>query len=176
MIFTETKLRDTFIIEPEKIGDNRGFFARTFCKKEFKEHGINFEVVQCNVSFNRSKGTLRGMHYQRAPYEEAKLVTCTTGKIYDVIVDLRPDSSTFKKWIAVELSSDNNKSIFIPKGFAHGFQSLTDNTEVFYQMSEFYHPEFACGVRWNDPQFNIIWPYEDITISAKDKNWGNFES
>lgn len=175
MIFTKTKLKRVFIVEPEKLADERGFFARTWCKREFETHGLNPNLVQCNISFNKKKGTIRGMHYQCAPYEEAKLVRCTKGKIYDVIIDIRPDSPTFKKWISLELSADNHKSVYIPEGFAHGFQSLKENTEVFYQMSEFYYPEFARGIRWNDPEFNVIWPYEDISISDKDKNRDDFE-
>ena len=175
MIFTETKLTGAFIIEPEKLADERGFFARTWCKREFNSHGLNPNLVQCNISFNKIKGTIRGMHYQSAPYEEAKLVRCTKGKIYDVIIDIRPESLTYKQWISVELSAANHKSIYIPEGFAHGFQSLKDNTEVFYQMGEFYQPECACGIRWNDPQFNVIWPFEAITISDKDKNWDDFK-
>lgn len=174
MIFTETKLAGAFIIEPERIEDERGFFARTFCVEEFKAHSLNPRLVQCNISFNKKKGTLRGMHYQVAPYEEAKLVRCTMGVIYDVIVDLRPDSPTFKQWVAVELTEKNRKMIYILEGFGHGFQTLEDDTEVFYQMSEFYHPERARGVRWNDPAFGITWPLPDLIISERDRTYSDF--
>jgi dTDP-4-dehydrorhamnose 3,5-epimerase len=176
MIFRETRLKGAFIIEPERLEDERGFFARTFCLEEFKAHGIHFQVVQCNISFNKKKGTLRGMHYQIAPYEEAKLVRCTRGAIYDVIIDLRPESPTFKQWIAVELTAENHQMLYVPEGFAHGFQTLEDNTEVFYQMSEFYHPECVRGVRWDDPAFGIEWPpVEQRIISPKDQEYPNFE-
>ncbi|MCF6147978.1 MAG: dTDP-4-dehydrorhamnose 3,5-epimerase [Candidatus Kuenenia sp.] len=174
MIFTETKLKGAFIIEPERLEDERGFFARTWCKREFKKQGLNPELVQCNISFNKKKGTLRGMHYQEAPHEEAKLVRCTMGAIYDVIIDIRPDSQTYKKWFSVELTVENRKMLYIPEGFAHGFLTLEDNTEVFYQMSEFYAPEHAKGIKWNDPAFNIHWPIEISIISDKDKSYDNW--
>ncbi len=170
MIFTETKLKGVCIIEPERLEDERGFFARTFCAKEFEARGLNPRMVQCSISFNKKKGTLRGMHYQAEPHAEDKVVRCTAGAIYDVAVDLRPESPTFKQWVAAELSASNRKMLYIPAGFAHGFQTLTDNSEVFYQMSEFYHPESARGVRWNDPAFRIVWPSENPTISPKDRN------
>jgi dTDP-4-dehydrorhamnose 3,5-epimerase len=176
MIFKETILKDVFIIEAEKVKDERGFFARIFCEQEFKKYGINFRVAQCNVSFNKKKGTLRGMHYQAPPYTEAKLVRCTKGAIYDVVIDLRSDSPTFKRWIAVELNEKNRCMLYIPKGFAHGFQTLVDNTEVFYMMSEFYHPEYARGVRWNDPAFGIKWPIEVTAVSKKDRSYPDFEA
>jgi dTDP-4-dehydrorhamnose 3,5-epimerase len=176
MIFTETKLKGAFIIEPEPLEDERGFFARTFDQKEFKAHGLNPWVVQCNISFNKKKGTLRGMHYQIAPYQEAKLVCCTKAAVYDVIIDLRKDSSTFKQWVAVELTAENRHMLYIPEGFAHGFQTLKDDTEVFYQMSEFYHPESAMGVRWNDPAFGIVWPDDIRVISDKDQQYPDFIS
>ena len=170
MKFTETKLKGAYIIEIEPITDERGFFARSWCQKEFTERGLNANLVQCNISFNPKKGTLRGMHYQAKPYEEAKLVRCTMGAIYDVIIDLRPESSTFKQWVAVELTAENRKMLYIPEGMAHGFQTLVDNTEVFYQMSEFYHSESATGLRWDDPEFKIEWLIkEDLVISEKDK-------
>jgi len=176
VIFRETKLKGAFIIEPERTEDERGFFARTFCQEEFKAHGLNPRVVQCNISFNKKRGTLRGMHYQVAPCEEAKLVRCTSGAICDVIIDLRPDSSTFKQWIAVELTADNRRMLYIPEGFAHGFQTLEDNTEVFYQMSEFYHPECARGIRWNDPVFGIEWAVDELILSDKDRAYKDFIS
>ncbi len=173
MIFTETKLKGTYIIELEPIADERGFFARSWCQQEFEAHGLNPNLVQCNISFNKKKGTLRGMHYQVAPHEEVKLVRCTKGAIYDVMIDLRPQSSTFKQWIAVELTAENHKMLYIPEGFAHGFQSLADNTEVFYQMSAFYHPECARGIRWDDPAFKIEWPQNERIISEKDLQYPN---
>jgi dTDP-4-dehydrorhamnose 3,5-epimerase len=170
--FIETKLKGAYIIEPELIRDERGFFARSWCQKEFTERGLNPNLVQCNISFNLKKGTLRGMHYQAKPYEEAKLVRCTMGAIYDVIVDIRPESPTFKQWVAVELTAENRKMLYIPEGMAHGFQTLVDNTEVFYQMSEFYHPESATGLRWNDPELKIEWLIkEDLMISEKDQSY-----
>ncbi len=175
MIFTETFLKGAFIVEPKKREDERGFFARTWCQREFRDYGLNTSVVQCNISFNKRKGTLRGMHFQTPPYEEAKLVRCTMGAIYDVIIDLRPDSDTFKKWFALELSSENRKMLYVPEGFAHGFVTLTDNTEVFYQMSQFYHPEYAAGVRWDDPAFNISWPLDVKVISDKDRSYPDFK-
>jgi len=174
MIFIETKLKGAFIIEPEPLEDERGFLARTFDQKELEAHGLNPRVVQCNISFNKKKGILRGMHYQIAPYEEAKLVRCTRGAIYDVIIDLRPESPTFKQWIAVELTAENRRMLYVPEGFAHGFQTLEDNTEVFYQMSEFYHPECARGVRWDDPVFGIEWPDDERIISARDQQYPDF--
>jgi dTDP-4-dehydrorhamnose 3,5-epimerase len=174
MLFTETKLQGAFIIDIDRIEDERGFFARTWCQREFEAHGLCTQLAQCNISFNKSKGTLRGMHYQAAPYAEAKLVRCTSGAIYDVIIDLRPDSPTFKRWVAVELTADNRRMLFIPEGFAHGFQTLADGTEVFYQMSQFYVPEYARGVRWDDPAFKISWPAEKRIISERDQAFPDF--
>jgi dTDP-4-dehydrorhamnose 3,5-epimerase len=170
LIFTETKLRGAFLIELEKHADERGFFARTFCQEAFEAHGLNSRVVQCNVSFNRRKGTLRGMHFQIAPFAEAKLVRCTSGSIHDVIIDLRPASPTFKQHFAVELSAENRKMLYIPEEFAHGFQTLKDDTEVFYQMSQSYSAEHARGVRWNDSAFGIDWPTGVRTIIERDQN------
>jgi dTDP-4-dehydrorhamnose 3,5-epimerase len=174
MIFLETKLDAACIITPERIDDERGFFARTWCQHEFEAHNLNTRLVQCNISFNKKKGTLRGMHYQSTPYEEAKLVRCTMGAIYDVIIDLRPHLSTFKQWIAVELTAENRQMLYIPEGFAHGFQTLTDNTEVCYQMSQFYYPEYSRGVRWDDPAFGIVWPEVPQAISARDQLYPDF--
>lgn len=168
MIFTETKLKGAFIIEIEPREDERGFFARSWCEDEFKQHGLNPCLVQCNISFNKKRGTLRGMHYQAAPYAEAKVVRCTMGAVYDVIIDLRPDSPTFKQWISVELTAENRRALYVPEDFAHGFQTLMDNIEVFYQMSEFYHSECARGVRWDDPAFGIDWPIDEVIISGRD--------
>ena len=177
MKFTETKLKGAYIIEPELITDERGFFARSWCKKEFTERGLNHNLVQCNISFNLKKGTLRGMHYQAKPHEEAKLVRCTMGAIYDVIVDIRPESPTFKQWVAVELTAENRKMLYIPEDMAHGFQTLVDNTEVFYQMSEFYHSESATGLRWDDPVFGIEWKkQQNLIISDKDLSYPLFIS
>ena len=169
MIFRETKLKGVFIIELERIEDERGFFARTFCRKEFEAHGLNPNLVQCSVSFNKKKGTLRGMHYQVAPHQEAKLVRCTMGAIYDVLLDLRPGSPTFKQWVSVELTDENQLIVYIPEGLAHGFQTLRDNTEVSYQVTEFYHPHCATGVRWDDPTLAIQWPLAEPIISERDK-------
>lgn len=176
MIFTETPLKDAYIIEFERIEDERGFFARSWCVREFKEYGLNPNLVQCNVSFNKKKGTLRGMHYQAAPHGEAKLVRCTKGALYDVIIDLRHGSPTFKQWFGVELTAENRKALYVPEGFAHGFQTLEDETEVFYQMSEFHHPENAQGVRYDDPAFGIDWPVTSPSLSPKDSVYEDFDS
>ena len=170
MKFKETKLKGAYIISLEPLTDERGFFARSFCQEEFEKHGLNLRIVQCDISYNKKRGTLRGMHYQAAPYVEAKLVSCVRGLMYDVITDLRPASPTYRKWFAVELSAENYEMLYIPEGFAHGFQTLEDDTVVYYQMSEFYHPECARGVRWDDPAFGIKWPIEPKIISDKDKN------
>lgn len=177
MKFTETKLKGAYIIELEKLADERGYFARTWCQKEFLDHGLDVDLVQCNVSQNPRKGTLRGMHYQDPPHAETKLVRCTRGAIFDAIVDLRPDSETFLEWIAAELTADNGKMMYIPKGFAHGFQTLEENSMVFYQVSEFYAREYCRGVRWNEPRLKIPWPHEVAVISPQDRGWGdlNFE-
>lgn len=164
------------MIEPERLKDGRGFFARTFCKKEFEKHGLNPRIVQCNISFNKKKGTLRGIHYQVFPHQEAKLVSCIRGAIYDITIDLRPDSPTFKQWLAVELTANNHRTLYVPEGVAHGFQTLVDNTEVLYQMFEFYYPECARGVRWNDPTIGIQWPFENCIISPKDQQYSDFTS
>jgi dTDP-4-dehydrorhamnose 3,5-epimerase len=174
VIFIETKLNGAFIIEPERVEDERGFFARSWCEREAAAHGLYPKWVQCNISFNRKKATLRGMHYQSAPREEAKLVRCTMGAIYDVIIDLRPNSSTLRQWVGVELSAQNRRMLYIPEGFAHGFITLDDNAEIFYQMSEFYAPAHARGVRWNDPSFGIEWPIEVRVISDRDRNYPDF--
>jgi dTDP-4-dehydrorhamnose 3,5-epimerase len=171
MLFTETKLKGAFIIEIEPREDERGFFARSWCEAEFKQYGLNPRLVQCNISFNKKHGTLRGMHYQAAPFPEAKLVRCTMGAIYDVIIDLRTSSPTFKQWVSVELSAENRRALYVPEEFAHGFQTLTDNAEVFYQMSEFFHQEYAHGVRWNDREFNIDWPNNNPIVSSRDNTW-----
>ncbi|MBU4220126.1 MAG: dTDP-4-dehydrorhamnose 3,5-epimerase [Euryarchaeota archaeon] len=175
MKFIETKLKGAHIIEPQRLEDERGFFARTFCQKEFEGHGLNPRLVQCSISYNKRKGTLRGMHYQVEPMAEAKLVRCTRGAIFDVIIDLRPDSLTYCQWIAVELNEDNHLMLYVPEGCAHGFQTLTDDTEVLYQISEFYAPEFAHGVRWNDPVFSIEWPISNPVLYDKDRSYKGFK-
>ncbi|MCD5411645.1 dTDP-4-dehydrorhamnose 3,5-epimerase family protein [Thermodesulfovibrionales bacterium] len=201
MIFKETKLKGAYIIELEPVEDERGFFARSFCQRELKERGLNSHIAQCNISYNKKKGTLRGMHYQVAPYEEVKVVSCIRGAIYDVIIDLRQDSPTYCQWLAVELTAYCSqltahlsetahsspltahsspltapyKMLYIPEGFAHGFQTLEYDTVVFYQMSEFYHPECARGVRWDDPAFGIEWPeVGKRIISEKDQSYSVF--
>lgn len=171
MIFVETKLKGAFIIELERVADERGYFARTFCRKEFEDHGMNPNLVQCNISFNKKKGTLRGMHYQVKPHEETKTVRCTIGAIYDVLIDLRPDSPTYCRWAEVELTAENRRMLYIPEGLAHGFQTLEDNTEVFYQMSEFYYPASARGLRWDDPAFGIQWPLSNPIMSDRDRSY-----
>jgi len=174
MIFNHTTLKDAFLIDIEKREDSRGFFARAWDVKEFEQNVSNSNLVQCNISRSNKKGTIRGMHYQKNPHEEAKLIRCTKGKIYDVIIDLRPNSKSYKKWEAFELSSSNYKLLYVPEGFAHGFQSLEDNTEIFYQVSQFYSPGAEIGIRWNDPCFNISWPLEITEISDKDRNIEDF--
>ena len=171
MKFSETKLSGAFVIEIEKIEDERGFFARIWDNNEFKKQGLSSKLMQCSVSFNKNKGTLRGMHYQISPSEEIKIVRCTQGKIFDVIIDLRKDSKTYKKWIGVELSHNNYKMLYIPKGFAHGFLTLDENTEVFYQMSNEYNKEMAQGIRWDDPTFSINWPSKISIMSERDMNF-----
>jgi dTDP-4-dehydrorhamnose 3,5-epimerase len=177
MIFTETALKNAYIIEPERYEDDRGHFARVFCEKEFETHGFKLNMVQSNIAFSRKKATLRGLHYQVNPYAEVKLVRCITGSIFDVIIDLRPESSTYKQWFGIELNSKNNRMLLIPENFAHGYQSLVDDTEVFYQVSQFYTPDAERGVRWDDPAFNIEWPeMVHPIISEKDKSWSDFLS
>lgn len=169
MDFKEMPLSGAFLIEPEPLSDERGFFARTYCRREFEEHGLNPNLVQCNISFNIKKGTLRGMHFQLPPHEEVKVVRCTSGAIFDVIIDLRHSSPTFNKWYGMELSAKNRRAFYIPEGFAHGFITLEDSTEVFYQMSDFYQPGSASGVRWDDPFFGVEWPITPCIISERDK-------
>jgi dTDP-4-dehydrorhamnose 3,5-epimerase len=173
IIITNTRLKDAFIIELERHLDQRGFFARTFCEREFESHGLNPKLVQCSISFNTRKGTLRGLHYQAVPHAEAKLVRCTKGAIYDVVVDLRPHSSTFKEWIAVVLTGEKRNMVYVPEGCAHGFLTLEDKSEVFYQMSQFYDAESSRGVRWDDPAFQITWPGKVQVISERDRTYPN---
>jgi dTDP-4-dehydrorhamnose 3,5-epimerase len=174
MTFTETKLGGAFLIDVDRKEDIRGYFARVFCVEEFRAKGLNAQVAQCSISFNRRKATLRGMHWQVAPRAEAKLVRCTHGAIFDVIVDLRLQSPTRLQHVTVELSEDNGRMFYIPEGFAHGFQTLVDDTEVFYQMSEFFAPECGRGARWNDPAFEIAWPLLDPIMNDRDRSWPDF--
>ena len=174
MLFQETKLKGAYIIDIERKEDHRGFFARSWCRKELESNCLNLQLVQANIGFSLKKGTLRGMHFQRAPYQEVKIVRCTLGMIYDVIVDLRKNSSTYKQWIGVELNQDNHRMIYVPEGFAHGYQTLVDNTEIYYMTSEFFKPEFASGIRYNDPIFRIEWPVEVECISEGDSTWPDY--
>ncbi len=175
MIFTETEIKGVYILEIEALEDERGFFARTVCKEEFARHGLCADFVQQSVSYNKKSGTLRGMHWQAAPHEEEKLVRCTMGSIWDVAVDIRAGSPTYKKWVGVELSAKNRRAIYIPKGIVHGFQTLEDDSEVFYEMSVPYRSESSRGFRWDDPQIGIIWPIKDgIVIGQRDLNMPHF--
>lgn len=176
MKFVETDITGAYVIEPEVLRDERGFFARTFCAREFTEHGLKPVVAQSNLSFNDREGTLRGMHYQLPPAAEAKLVRCTRGAIYDVIVDLRPDSPTYMSHVGVELSEENRAALYVPELFAHGYQALTDGAEVVYQVSEFYAPGHERGLRYDDPALGIEWPLPVSVISEKDRSWPPFES
>ena len=175
MIFQNTKVEGVIEVLPELKHDERGFFARTWCSQEFAAHGLNPSVVQCNISMNRHKGTLRGIHFQTAPHQEAKLVRCTKGRVYDVALDLRQESSTFMQWTAVELTAEAENALYIPEGCGHGFLTLEDETELFYQMSAFYHPQAASGVRWNDPAFKIAWPAPVEVISERDNTYPDYE-
>ncbi len=175
MIFTETELAGAFVVDLERREDDRGFFARAWCAQEFTDHGLNPRLVQANLSFNDRTGTLRGMHFQREPAAEAKLIRCTRGSIFDAIVDLRPESPTFKDWVGVDLTAENRKALYVPEGFAHGYQTLEPDTETFYLVSEYYTPEAEGGVRWDDPAFGIAWPDPaNALLSEKDANWPDF--
>jgi dTDP-4-dehydrorhamnose 3,5-epimerase len=176
MIFTETKLKGAFLIDLAPHYDERGFFSRSWCQNEFSNHGLNPNVVQCNISYNEKRGTMRGMHLQTPPFAEAKLVRVTRGSIFDVIIDLRDGSPTFLQWLGVELTAQNRSALYVPEGFAHGFITLEDDTEVFYQMSEFYSPECSRGYRWNDPAFGIEWPIPISVISEKDAALVDFDA
>lgn len=169
MKFTEIPLKGAYIVELEAKEDRRGFFARTYCREEFSAHGLDFNVLQANISGNLKKGTLRGMHYQSDPAAEIKLVQCVSGSVYDVIIDLRPESKTYCHWFGLELSVANRRLLYIPEGFAHGFQTLEENSTLYYLMSQFYAPQYARGVRWNDPAFGIKWPLSDPVIAEKDR-------
>lgn len=176
MKFTETGLSGAWLIEPDFISDERGFFARTYCRTEFTAKGLRPDFVQSNISYNKLRGTLRGMHFQEVPHAEAKLVRCTQGALYDVIIDLRSESPTFTRWFGIELTADNRKALYVPEGFAHGFLTLQDGTEALYQMSEFFHAECAAGVRWDDPVFSISWPGTVQVISDRDRAYPLFKS
>jgi dTDP-4-dehydrorhamnose 3,5-epimerase len=175
MLFHETKLAGAFVIEPERLEDERGFFARLWSEQDFEEHGLAPHFMESNTSFSRKRGTLRGMHYQASPHGQVKLVRCTSGAIFDAIIDLRPGSPTFKQWDSVELSADNRLMLYVPVDFAHGFQTLADETEVTYQMSSPYHPASSRGVRWDDPAFGIVWPDAERTIIARDREYPDFQ-
>ena len=175
MIFTATAVPGVFVVEPERRDDERGFFARTFCAREFAERGLDARIAQCSVSYSPRRATLRGLHYQAAPHAEAKLVRCTRGEIFDVAVDLRPGSTTFKRHVALTLSAEDRRAVYIPPGCAHGFETLTDDTEVLYQISEFHVPEAARGMRWDDPAFAIQWPLAPAVISERDRSYPDFE-
>ncbi|MGV6860090.1 MAG: dTDP-4-dehydrorhamnose 3,5-epimerase [bacterium] len=172
MKFTETRLQGAYIVDMDPIRDERGYFARVWCAREFEAQGLNTDLKQCNVAYNNSKGTLRGMHYQHQPHAEVKLVRCTRGAIYDVIVDLRPGSSTYLGWTGVELTEENHRMLYVPEGFAHGYLTLLDDSELFYQVSAFYAPGAEGGVRWDDPAVGIEWPEAgELIISPKDSEW-----
>ncbi|HXQ73674.1 MAG TPA: dTDP-4-dehydrorhamnose 3,5-epimerase [Pyrinomonadaceae bacterium] len=175
IIFKETKLKGAFVIEPEKFEDLRGFFARSFSRQEFSDHGLRAEFIEAGISFNLRKHTVRGMHFQTTPNEQAKLVRCTRGAIFDVLIDLRHGSPTYKQWFAQELTAQNRLMLYIPEGCAHGFQTLEDETEVFYQLSQGYAPVSERGVRWNDPAFGIAWPVtDDVIMNDRDRNYPDF--
>lgn len=174
MIFRETKLKGAFLIELDKFEDERGFFALCWSEKDFAERGLDSRLVECNVAFNRKKGTLRGMHYQESSSGQKKIVRCTRGAIYDVIIDLRPASPTFKQWVGAELTADNHVALYVPTDFAHGYQTLEDNSEVLYQMSDPYVPGSGRGVRWNDPAFGIKWPEDERILIARDEEYAEF--
>jgi dTDP-4-dehydrorhamnose 3,5-epimerase len=175
VIFRETTLTGAFLLELESFEDKRGFFALAWSEKEFAQRGLSPHLAECNISFNKKKGTLRGMHYQAAPNGQAKLVRCTMGSIYDVIIDLRTGSPTFRQWVGVELTAANRRMLYVPKEFAHGFQTLEDDTETFYQMSDIYVPESGRGVRWNDPAFDISWPETVTLMNERDRTYPDFD-
>ena len=176
MTFLETTLAGAYIIEPQDIADDRGFFARVFCSKELRAHGLRSEVAQANMAYSRQKGTLRGLHFQLPPHAEVKIIRCTKGSIYDVIVDLRPSSPTWKRWFGVELTQSNHRMLYVPEGFGQGYVTLEDDTEMCYNTSEFYHPEVASGVRYDDPAFKIVWPVDISVISMQDRRWPDYST
>ena len=175
MKFQETKVKGAFVIEPEPFEDDRGYFNRAFCAREFEQAGLLTNIVQANMAGSRDKGTLRGMHYQVSPYEETKIFRCIKGAVFDVVLDVRPDSPSYGEWYGVELTPENRKMLYVPGGCAHGYLTLKDNTEVYYLVSEYYQPDAERGIRWNDPRFNIEWPLtENLTLSDKDKAWPDY--
>jgi len=177
MQFKESLIKGAYVIEIESMSDSRGFFARSYCQNEMRENGLNTEIAQANISFNEKAGTLRGMHFQEEPFDETKIVRCTSGSIYDVILDLRQNSETYKQWASFTLTAENRKMLYIPGGIAHGFITMVDNTEIFYLHSEYFVPNAAKGILWNDPAFDIEWPeFENIIMSDKDKSWLKFDS
>jgi dTDP-4-dehydrorhamnose 3,5-epimerase len=176
MIFTETSVSGVWMIDLDRRSDERGFFARTWDSSELAERGLNARLAQCSISYNARRGTLRGMHYQAAPHEEAKLVRCTSGAIFDVALDLRPSSASFKGWFGVELTAENRRALYVPEGCAHGFLTLTDDSEVLYQITEVYAPDAARGVRWDDPAFGIDWPGQVVVITGRDRTYPDFEA
>lgn len=175
MRFQETKLKGAFIIDIDRIEDDRGFFGRSWCKREFEENGLKSDIVQANVSYNRKKGTLRGLHYQLSPYEEAKIIRCTSGAIYDVIVDIRQESETYKQWLGVELTKENLRMVYVPEGCAHGFFTLAHHSSVLYMVTQYYAPGSEAGVLYNDPAFNILWPDKPSVVSIKDRSHKLFD-
>ena len=176
MKFSETSLPGAYVIDVERHEDERGWFARAWCRREFENHGLNGSIAQANLSQNRRRGTVRGLHWQVAPYAECKLVRCTRGAIFDAIADLRPDSPTYRSWVGVELTAANNRMLLVPEGFAHGFQTLEDDTQVFYQVTQFYAPESERGARYDDPAFGIEWPLAATEMSQKDLSWDPFDA
>jgi len=176
MIFTQTRILGAYLIQPRKIEDHRGYFTRLWCDNEFREHGLRTELAQSNAGFSRQRGTLRGLHFQVAPHSEVKVVRCTRGAMFNVIVDLRPESPSYKLWVGVELSEKNSDTLYVPEGCAQGYMTLEDNTEMCYHTSEFYHPESASGVTYNDPEFGIVWPMEATIISDQDRTWPDYST
>lgn len=174
MKFTPLPLGEAYLVELEPAFDDRGFFARSWCAEEFGQHGLSITLAQCSISFNTKRGTLRGMHYQEKPHAETKLVRCSAGAILDVIVDLRPTSPSYCKWFGIDLTATNRKMVYVPEGFAHGYQALTDNAEVFYLISEKYQSEYSKGVRWDDPLFGIVWPIPQPILSERDRSFPNY--
>lgn len=176
MIFRETRLPGAYLIEPERITDHRGFFARIWCQDELRQRGLTSRLAQSNLGFSHRKGTLRGLHFQKPPNAEVKIVRCTKGSVFDVIIDLRPESPTYKHWLGAELSDENHVMLYVPEGCAQGYITLADNTEIYYHTSEFYHPESATGVRFDDPEFGIVWPIEVSVISQQDREWPEYSN
>jgi dTDP-4-dehydrorhamnose 3,5-epimerase len=177
MRLSETPVHGAFIVEPEPHGDQRGFFARVWCRREFAERGLDADFVQCNSSFSAARGTLRGLHYQEAPHDEVKLMSCTRGAIFDVMVDLRPESPSYLRWFGLELTAENRRMLYVPRGCAHGYLTVQDDSEVMYPVTAYYHPQAERGVRWNDPLFQIAWPAGGpSTISDKDRAWPDYQA